>query len=87
MQQEQEKVTEGISMLLESGASEAEMYENIEKFKEKFADYGVDRRSAIDFHLRNIERLLMPTQTTTIAMHALQGGEEHPPAGQQATAK
>ena len=77
MRQEQEKVTEGIVGLLESGASEAEVYENIEKFKEKFADYGRDRRSAIEFHLRNIERLLMPTQTTTIAMRALQGGEQH----------
>ncbi|CAB9517613.1 Basic region leucine zipper [Seminavis robusta] len=73
--QEEVKVTEGIHALLESGASEAEIYENIEKFKEKFADYGRDRRSAIEFHLRNIERLLMPTQTTTIAMRALQGGD------------
>ena len=73
MNKEQEKVTDEIGNLLESGASEAEIYANIEEFKEKFADYGRDRRSAIEFHLRNIERLLMPTQTTTIAMRALQG--------------
>lgn len=86
MRQEQEKVTEGIVGLLESGASEAEVYEKIEKFKEKFADYGRDRRSAIEFHLRNIERLLMPTQTTTIAMKALQGGDpaQRQPNDQQA---
>lgn len=76
--QDEEKVMEGIVSLLESGSSEAEVYENIEKFKEKFADYGRDRRSATEFHLRNIERLLMPTQTTTIAMAALQGGEPQP---------
>lgn len=77
MREEQEKVTEGIVALLESGASDAEIYENIETFKEKFADYGRDRRSAIEFHLRNIERLLMPTQTTTVIAHALQGGQQH----------
>lgn len=74
MRKEQEKVTEDIEALLNSGASEAAIYATIEEFKEKFADYGRDRRSAIDFHLRNIERLLMPTQTTSLAMRALQGG-------------
>jgi hypothetical protein len=74
MRQEQEKVTENIDALLKSGASEAAIYATIEEFKEKFADYGRDRRSGIEFHLRNIERLLMPTQTTSLAMRALQGG-------------
>jgi hypothetical protein len=27
-----------------------------------------DRRSAIEFHLRNVERLLMPTKTTNVLM-------------------
>jgi bZIP transcription factor len=80
---EEEKFTEGIDALLESGASEAEIYENIEKYKEKFADYGRDRRSSVEFHLRNIERLLMPTQTTAIAMRALQGGEQQEPGSDQ----
>jgi hypothetical protein len=60
--------------LLKRGASEAEMYDTIEEFKEKFADYGRDRRSAIEFHLQNIERLLQPTQTTSVAIRALEGG-------------
>jgi hypothetical protein len=60
---------------LKSGASEAEIYATIEEFKQKFADYGRDRRSAIEFHLSNIERLLMPTRTTSVAMRALQGGQ------------
>mmetsp|Transcript_11004 Transcript_11004/g.17021 ORF Transcript_11004/g.17021 Transcript_11004/m.17021 type:complete len:474 (-) Transcript_11004:50-1471(-) len=75
MAQEQEKLTEEIDDLLKSGASETEIYATIEEFKEKFADYGRDRRSSMEFHLRNIERLLMPTTTTTVAMHALQGGD------------
>jgi len=60
--------------VLKSGASDPEIYNSIEMFKEKFADYGRDRRSAIEFHLRNAERLLMPTTTTSIAMRALEGG-------------
>jgi hypothetical protein len=59
---------------LKRGASEAEMYDTIEEFKEKFADYGRDRRSAMEFHLQNIERLLQPTQTTSVALRALEGG-------------
>mmetsp|Transcript_19237 Transcript_19237/g.39008 ORF Transcript_19237/g.39008 Transcript_19237/m.39008 type:complete len:393 (-) Transcript_19237:24-1202(-) len=71
---EQERVTEGLDALLKSGASEGEIYGQIEEFKEKFADYGRDRRTAIEFHLRNVARLLMPTTTTSVAMRALQGG-------------
>jgi hypothetical protein len=74
LNQEQEKLTEGLTALLKSGASEAEVYTKIEEYKEKFADYGRDRRSAIEFHLRNVERLLMPTKTTSVAMRALHGG-------------
>ncbi len=72
--QEQERVTEGLESLLNSGATDPEIYSSIEEFKEKFADYGRDRRSAMEFHLRNVERLLMPTTTTSVAMRALQGG-------------
>mmetsp|Transcript_6013 Transcript_6013/g.14906 ORF Transcript_6013/g.14906 Transcript_6013/m.14906 type:complete len:413 (-) Transcript_6013:2825-4063(-) len=71
--QEQNKLTEGLDELLKSGASESEIYTKIEEYKEKFADYGRDRRSAIEFHLRNVERLLMPTQTTSVIMATLQG--------------
>lgn len=73
-QEEQQKLTEVLDDLLKSGASEAEIYTKIEEYKEKFADYGRDRRSAIEFHLRNIERLLMPTQTTSVVLATLQMG-------------
>lgn len=76
MKREQAKLTEDIDALLKSGAPESEIFSALESFKEKHADYGRDRRSAIEFHLRNIERLLMPTQTTAILMQAIQGGEE-----------
>ena len=75
---EAEMLTEGLDALLKSGASESDVYSSIEEFKEKFADYGRDRRSAIEFHLRNVERLLMPTTTTTVAMRAMEvGAPEH----------
>lgn len=74
MHQEQQKLTEGLEDLLTSGASESEIYAKIEEYKEKFADYGRDRRSAIEFHLRNVERLLKPTQTTSVVLATLQGG-------------
>lgn len=76
--QEQDKLTEGLDELLKSGASETEVHATIEEFKEKFADYGRDRRSAIEFHLRNVERLLMPTKTTSVAMRALGGSSSAP---------
>ena len=71
---EQTAVTQEIHSLLESGASEADIYATLEEFKEKYADYGKSRRSSIEFHLRQIERLLQPTQTTSVVMHAIQGG-------------
>jgi hypothetical protein len=67
-------VTQDIQNLLASGASEADIFATLEEFKEKYADYGKSRRSGIEFHLRQIERLLKPTQTTSIVMHAIQGG-------------
>lgn len=71
---EQTKVTHDIHNLLQSGASEADIFATLEEFKEKYADYGKSRRSSIEFHVRQIERLLMPTQTTSVVMHAIQGG-------------
>jgi len=72
--EDQQKETEELETLLESGATDAELFTNIEEFKEKFADYGRDRRSAMEFHLRNAKRLLMPTTTTSVAMRVLKGG-------------
>lgn len=72
--QDQAKLTEVLDNLLKSGACDSQIYDSIEEFKEKYTDYGRDRRSAIEFHLRNIERLLLPTTTTSVAMRALHGG-------------
>jgi Spy/CpxP family protein refolding chaperone len=70
--QKQIDSTKALDELLKSGkASESEIYAKIEEYKEKFADYGRDRRSAMEFHLKNVERLLMPTQTTSFIMNTL----------------
>ena len=69
---------QNLDALLKSGAAESEIFAKIEEYKEKFADYGRDRRSAIEFHLRNIERLLMPTQTTSVIMATLDMGTPNP---------
>lgn len=71
---EAEKLTEAMDASLKSGASDSAIFANLEEIKEKFADYGRDRRSAMEFHLRNVERLLMPTTTTSVAMKALEIG-------------
>ena len=79
---DQLKVSEGLEQMLRSGASESEIWASIEEFKEKYADYGRDRRSSIQFHLEKIERLLRPTTTTTVAMRAIENSakEDTPPA-------
>jgi hypothetical protein len=81
---DQLKVSEGLEQMLRSGASESEIWASIEEFKEKYADYGRDRRSSIQFHLEKIERLLRPTTTTTVAMRAIENSskdEEQAPSG------
>lgn len=74
LQEQTKLITEDIDAMLKSNATDAEIHAALDEFKEKYADYGRDRRSAIEFHLRNVERLLMPTTTTSVVMHAIQGG-------------
>mmetsp|Transcript_436 Transcript_436/g.946 ORF Transcript_436/g.946 Transcript_436/m.946 type:complete len:347 (-) Transcript_436:178-1218(-) len=75
--QKQIDSTKALDELLKSGkASESEIYAKIEEYKEKFADYGRDRRSAMEFHLKNVERLLMPTQTTSFIMSTLKDSDK-----------
>lgn len=75
--QEQAKLTQELDELLKSGAPETDIHASLEEFKEKHSDYGKSRRSAIEFHLRNIERLLMPTQTTSVVVAAMEAGRQH----------
>jgi len=50
------------------GASDAEINSLIHDYKEKFSDYGKDRISALDFHLKELERLALPGSTTRLCV-------------------
>jgi hypothetical protein len=50
--------------LIAQGSSENEIKKSLSEIQEKFADYGRDRRSTIDFHVAQLRRCLEPTQTT-----------------------
>jgi len=38
---------------------------------QQYSDYGQGRRSALSYHLHQLERLLMPTQVTKMCIWAL----------------
>lgn len=42
---------------VKNGASEADIWQTIDMFKERYSDYGSDRRSAIDFHVNQLEKV------------------------------
>jgi hypothetical protein len=57
-------VTTKLNEMINEGASETDIEKKIQELKERFSDYGRDRRSAIDFHINQLRRCLQPTQTT-----------------------
>lgn len=57
-------ITNKLNEMIKEGATESEIQKAIQELKERFSDYGRDRRSAIDFHIAQLKRCLQPTQTT-----------------------
>ena len=57
-------ITSKLNEMITEGGSEVEIEKKIQELKERFSDYGRDRRSAIDFHIAQLRRCLQPTQTT-----------------------
>lgn len=57
-------ITSKLNEMITEGASELEIQKKIQELKERFSDYGRDRRSTIDFHIAQLRRCLQPTQTT-----------------------
>jgi hypothetical protein len=51
-----------------NGASESDIWQTIDMFKEKYSDYGSDRRSAIEFHVSQLEKV---SQRTASIYHPL----------------
>lgn len=70
-EQEKNRVCEELEQMIQRGASEKELAEKIDNFKEQYSDYGHGRRSALNYHLHQIERLLLPTQVTKMCIWAL----------------
>jgi len=60
----------GLSLeeMINQGASEKEIQAAIKQLQERHSDYGRDRRSAFSFHLSQLRRCLLPTQTTRIML-------------------
>jgi hypothetical protein len=64
-QDENSKAIKGrIDTMLREGSSDVDIKTAIVELQEKYSDYGRDRRSAIDFHILQLRRCLLPTQTT-----------------------
>ena len=57
-------------------SSEKELSRIIDEYKEKYSDYGRDRRSALDWHVAQIKRLLLPTTTTQFSLWILDQPDE-----------
>lgn len=57
-------ITQKLNEMITNGAGESEIQKSLQELKERFSDYGRDRRSAIDFHISQLRRCLLPTQTT-----------------------
>lgn len=50
--------------MLVSGASDPEIRSTVQHLQERYADYGLNRRTTLSFHLNQLRRCLLPTQTT-----------------------
>lgn len=42
---------------VKTGASESDIWQTIDMLKERYSDYGSDRRSAIEFHTNQLEKV------------------------------
>lgn len=50
--------------MLVSGAGDPEIRSTVQRMQERYADYGLNRRTTLSFHLSQLRRCLLPTQTT-----------------------
>jgi uncharacterized protein (DUF3084 family) len=59
-------ITTRLGKMIDDGVSDTLIQQELAMFQEKYSDYGRDRRSAIDFHLSQLRKSLLPTQTTLV---------------------
>lgn len=60
------------SRVTQEDSSDEELFELIKKFTELYADYGKNRRAEVNFHLQQLEKLLLPTTTTKMCLWTLE---------------
>lgn len=66
---------------MSSSDSEPELEALLGKFVDLYADYGSYRQKEVAFHLSQLEKLLLPTQTTKMAIWTMQQDSQHAEAG------
>lgn len=78
LKEEEEKAVmcKKMKELVGAGGREQELADMIQTFGERYADYGKDRRSLLQYHIEQAERLLTPTQVTKMCMWSLQQPDE-----------
>ncbi|CAN0280598.1 unnamed protein product [Ectocarpus sp. 4 AP-2014] len=58
-----------------SDSNQASLAEALSRFKDLYADYGKQRKQEVEFHLRQLERQIVPTDTTKMSLWTLEQDE------------
>jgi hypothetical protein len=58
------QITSRLDKMLQQECSDADIKKEVEELQEKYSDYGRDRKSSITFHISQLRKCLLPTQTT-----------------------
>mmetsp|Transcript_2512 Transcript_2512/g.3189 ORF Transcript_2512/g.3189 Transcript_2512/m.3189 type:complete len:283 (-) Transcript_2512:601-1449(-) len=69
--QEKWKLTRKLEEMVGQKASNEDLEKVIKMYVKKFSDYGEDRTESINKHMKQLEKLLFPTQTTKMCMWSL----------------
>jgi hypothetical protein len=65
------RITNQIRELVKKNESDATIAQTIDMFKDRYADYGQERRSTIRYHIDQLEDLLQPTIVTKMGLWSL----------------
>ncbi|CAM9327764.1 unnamed protein product [Hapterophycus canaliculatus] len=58
-----------------SSSNQASLDEALSRFKDLYADYGKQRKQEVEFHLKQLERQIVPTDTTKMSLWTLEQDE------------
>jgi chromosome segregation ATPase len=68
---ENQMITQMATSLIERDGSDAEFKDIIEKFQSRYKEYSDARIKQIEYHLNQLQRLILPTQTTKMILWSL----------------